>query len=85
MKILQEKYLKYRSDIKLQKKNTVIKTNVEEMFEQISTGKITSLPVIIKADVQGSAEAIENSIAKLSTDEVKTDCCFQRCRSNYRK
>jgi len=30
------------------------------------------LPVIIKADVQGSAEAIENSITKLSTEEVKT-------------
>ena len=35
-------------------------------------GKATSLPVIIKADVQGSAEAIESSIIKLSTEEVKT-------------
>ena len=53
-------------------KNKVGKTNVEQMFEQISAGEATSLPVIIKADVQGSAEAIENSIIKLSTDEVKT-------------
>ena len=47
------------------------------MFEQISTGKATSLPVIIKADVQGSAEAIESSISKLSTEEVKTTVIFK--------
>ncbi len=52
-------------------KNKVVKTNVEEMFEQINQGKISSLPIIIKADVQGSSEAIENSVVKLSTDEVK--------------
>ena len=40
------------------------------MFDKISTGKATSLPIIIKADVQGSAEAIENSITKLSTEET---------------
>ena len=51
-------------------KNKVIKTNVEEMFEQISAGESVTLPVIIKADVQGSAEAIENSVIKLSTNEV---------------
>jgi len=57
---------------KLQKqKNKVVKSNVEEMFEQINQGKATSLPIIIKADVQGSAEAIENSITKLSTSEVE--------------
>ena len=47
------------------------------MFEQISIGKATSLPVIIKADVQGSAEAIESSISKLSTEEVKTTVVFK--------
>ena len=41
------------------------------MFQQINQGKISSLPIIIKADVQGSAEAIENSVVKLSTDEVQ--------------
>ena len=63
----------YRFNKKQIKKNTVVKTNVEEMFEQISAGEITTLPVIIKADVQGSAEAIESSINKLSNEEVKTD------------
>ena len=52
-------------------KNKVVKSNVEEMFEQINQGKISSLPIIIKADVQGSAEAIENSVVKLSTNEVQ--------------
>ena len=57
---------------KLQKqKNKVVKSNVEEMFEKINQGKATSLPIIIKADVQGSAEAIENSVIKLSTSEVE--------------
>ena len=51
-------------------KNKVVKSNVEEMFEQINQGKASSLPIIIKADVQGSAEAIENSVTKLSTNEV---------------
>ena len=66
------KIAEYRFNKKQIQKNKVIKTNVEEMFEQISVGQATFLPVIIKADVQGSAEAIENSIIKLSTDEVKT-------------
>ena len=58
------------SKIQIQK-NTVVKSNVEEMFAQINKGEATSLPVVIKTDVQGSAEAIESSITKLSTDEVK--------------
>ncbi len=65
------KIAEYRSN-KLQiQKNKVIKSNVEEMFEQINQGKASSLPIIIKADVQGSAEAIENSVIKLSTNEVE--------------
>ncbi len=71
------KVAEYRSNKKLQKKNTVNKSNVEEMFEQISLGKATTMPVIIKADVQGSAEAIENSIIKLSNNEVKTSVIFK--------
>ena len=47
------------------------------MFDQISTGEVGSLPVIIKADVQGSAEAIDSSISKLSTEEVKTKVIFK--------
>ena len=65
------KIAEYRFN-KLQiQKNKVVKSNVEEMFEQINQGKASSLPIIIKADVQGSAEAIENSVIKLSTTEVE--------------
>ncbi|MBD1147271.1 translation initiation factor IF-2 [Pelagibacterales bacterium SAG-MED31] len=65
------KIAEYRFN-KLQiKKNKVVKSNVEEMFEKINQGKISSLPIIIKADVQGSSEAIENSVLKLSTNEVE--------------
>ena len=67
------KIAEYRFNKKQIQKNKVIKTNVEEMFKKISVGEATSLPIIIKADVQGSAEAIESSIIKLSTDEVKTN------------
>jgi translation initiation factor IF-2 len=58
-------------------KNTVAKSNVEEMFAQINKGEATNLPVVIKTDVQGSAEAIENSIVKLSTDEVKVNVIYK--------
>jgi len=67
------KIAEYRFNKKQIQKNKVVKTNVEEMFKKISAGEVISLPVIIKADVQGSAEAIESSIINLSTDEVKTN------------
>ena len=71
------KIAEFRSS-KLQiQKNTVAKSNVEEMFARINKGEATSLPVVIKTDVQGSAEAIENSITKLSTDEVKVNVIYK--------
>ena len=65
------KIAEYRFSKSQIQKNKVVKSNVEEMFEQINQGKASSLPIIIKADVQGSAEAIENSVTKLSTNEVE--------------
>ena len=67
----------YRSSKIQIQKNTVAKSNVEEMFTQINKGEASSLPVLIKTDVQGSAEAIESSILKLSTDEVKVNVLFK--------
>tara|TARA_Y100001970_G_scaffold261989_1_gene345659 strand:+ start:13712 stop:15946 length:2235 start_codon:yes stop_codon:yes gene_type:complete len=64
------KISEFRFDKMQIQKNKVVKTNVEEMFQQINQGQASHLPVIIKADVQGSAEAIENSIIQLSTEEV---------------
>ena len=71
------KIAEYRSSKIQIQKNTVSKSNVEEMFAQINKGEVTNLPVVIKTDVQGSAEAIENSITKLSTEEVKVDIVFK--------
>ena len=47
------------------------------MFAQINKGEATDLPVVIKTDVQGSAEAIENSLTKLSNNEVKVKVLFK--------
>ena len=71
------KIAEYRKDKALQKKNVVDLTNVEKLMDQISQGKIASLPIVIKADVYGSAEAIDSSITKLSTKEVETQVLFK--------
>ncbi len=71
------KIAEYRSSKAQIQKNTVVKSNVDEMFAQINKGEATSLPIVIKTDVQGSAEAIENSITKLSTDEVKVNVIYK--------
>ncbi len=44
---------------------------LENVFEQMEEGKVASLNVVLKADVQGSAEALHDALTKLSTDEVK--------------
>jgi translation initiation factor IF-2 len=58
---------KYR-DVKLAKQQAA---KLENMFEQMGQGDVKTLPLIIKADVQGSQEALASSLLKLSTDEVK--------------
>ncbi|MDY0049830.1 MAG: translation initiation factor IF-2 [Halothiobacillaceae bacterium] len=44
---------------------------LENMFEQMKEGEISTLNLLVKADVQGSSEAIRDSLERLSTDEVK--------------
>ncbi len=44
---------------------------LENMFSQVGVGEVKTLPLIIKADVQGSQEALAASLLKLSNDEVK--------------
>jgi translation initiation factor IF-2 len=58
---------KYR-DVKLARQQAA---KLENMFEQMGQGDVQTLALIIKADVQGSQEALGQSLAKLSTDEVK--------------
>ena len=45
--------------------------SLEDLYRNIEEGKMKNLNIIIKADVQGSVEAIRDSLQKLSTDEVK--------------
>ena len=45
--------------------------SLEDLYSQISEGNVQELPIIVKADVQGSVEALKGSLEKLSTDEVK--------------
>lgn len=51
--------------------NSAHKVSLEDLYSQIKEGKVKELSVIIKADVQGSIEAIRGSLEKLSTDDVK--------------
>ena len=47
------------------------KVTLDNLFSQIEQGEIKELPIIVKADVQGSVEAVKQSLEKLSNDEVK--------------
>ncbi|MBK0393420.1 translation initiation factor IF-2 [Ramlibacter algicola] len=49
---------------------------LENMFTEMTAGEVKSLPIIIKADVQGSQEALAQSLAKLSTEEIKVQLVF---------
>jgi len=49
---------------------------LETMFTDISAGEVKMLPIIVKADVQGSQEALAQSLLKLSTDEVKVQMVY---------
>ncbi|HDX6330131.1 TPA: translation initiation factor IF-2 [Campylobacter fetus subsp. venerealis] len=49
------------------------KVTIDELSAKIAEGELKSLPVIIKADVQGSLEAIKASLEKLKNDEIKVD------------
>ena len=54
------------------KANTPIqKVSLEDLFSQIQAGEVKDLNIIVKADVQGSAEAVKSSLEKLSNDEVR--------------
>ncbi len=57
-------------DVKLARQQAA---KLETMFEQIGEGEVKSLPLIIKADVQGSYEGLTHALQKLSTDEVKVN------------
>ena len=51
--------------------STSTKLTLDNLFSQIEEGQTKELPIIVKADVQGSAEAVKASLEKLSNDEVR--------------
>ncbi|AZZ99026.1 translation initiation factor IF-2 [Pseudoalteromonas sp. R3] len=55
-------------DVKLARQQ---KAKLENMFTNMTEGDVSEVNVVLKADVQGSIEAISDSLVKLSTDEVK--------------
>ena len=50
--------------------NATAKVSLNELFNQIEKGKLKELNIIVKADVQGSVEAVKQSLEKLSNDQV---------------
>ncbi|RTZ15990.1 translation initiation factor IF-2 [Vibrio aquaticus] len=57
-------------DVKLARQQ---KSKLENMFSNMTAGEVAELNVVLKADVQGSVEAIADSLRKLSTEEVKVN------------
>ena len=67
------KHLIERRKIQAREKsiNSTSKVTLNDLFSQIEKGKLKVLNLIVKADVQGSVEAVKQSLEKLSNDEIK--------------
>ena len=60
-----------KHEAKQEQFNTYKKVTLDNLFSQIAEGEIKELPIIVKADVQGSVEAVKQSLEKISNDEVR--------------
>jgi translation initiation factor IF-2 len=74
--IKDEKNAKQVSEHRLQKQRSVElahsnRLSLDKLFERLQEGEVKDLHLIVKADVQGSIEALSDSLTKLSNDEVK--------------
>ncbi len=65
---LADKRMQYKRETELKKNQ---KITLDDLFSKIKEGEIKELKIIIKADVQGSVEAIRQSLERLSNDEVR--------------
>ena len=70
-KLARELAEKRMQALKEEKFNAVQKVTLDNLFSQIAQGEMKELPIIVKADVQGSAEAVKQSLEKLSNEEVR--------------
>ena len=59
-----------KAKLKASREATMAKMSMENLFSNLEAGKVTTLNLIIKADVQGSVEAVKQAMEKLSNDEV---------------
>ncbi len=60
-----------KHEAKQEQFNAYRKVTLDNLFSQIAEGEIKELPIVVKADVQGSVEAVKQSLEKLSNDEVR--------------
>ncbi len=58
---------------KQEKQKSATKVSLDNLFERIEAGKMKDLNIIVKADVQGSAEAVRQSLERISNDEVRVN------------
>ena len=63
-----------KAKIKSEQMKMTARVSLDDLFEQISEGEIKDLNIIVKADVQGSVEAVRSSLEKLSNDQVRVRC-----------
>jgi translation initiation factor IF-2 len=60
-----------KANMKVQQVKVTSKTTLDELFNQLKEGEVKDLNLIIKADVQGSVEAVHQALEKLSNDQVR--------------
>ncbi|MEG1777800.1 MAG: translation initiation factor IF-2, partial [Angelakisella sp.] len=70
-KLAKELVEQRRSEAKEELFSTYQKVTLENLFDQISVGEMKELPIIVKGDVQGSVEAVKQSLEKLGNEEVR--------------
>lgn len=70
-KLAKELVEKRKHNIKEEKFNSFEKVTLDNLFSQIEQGEMKELAIIVKADVQGSVEAVKQSLSKLSNEEVR--------------
>ena len=63
-----------RDKLKAEQLKNTHKVSLDDLFNQIAEGQMKDLNIIIKADVQGSVEAVRQALEKLSNDEVRVRC-----------
>lgn len=70
-KLAREVALQRKQEQQEERFNSIVKVNLDNLFTQIDEGNMKELDIIVKADVNGSVEAVRQSLEKLSNDEVR--------------